>query len=96
MRADDYRRRAILAQERAAQATVPRIKEWWEDAARNWLFVAEQVEWLEGVYRRADLTQGQRQPVQQQQQVLPDKKEVERYWASIRAELKKTVAPRGA
>ena len=90
MRADDYRRRAILAQERAAQTTDPRIKEWWEDVARSWFFIAEQVEWLlEGVYRPADLTQDQPQPVQQQQQVQPDKKEVERYWANIRAELKK-------
>jgi len=81
MRADHYRRRAILAQERAAQTTDPRIKEWWEDAARSWFVVAEQVEWLEGVYRPAVP-----QRVQQQQQVQPDKKE-DRYWANIRAKL---------
>jgi hypothetical protein len=76
---DDYRRRAILAQERAAQTIDPRIKEWWEDAARGWFVLAERVEWLlEGIYRPADLTEGQSQPVQKQQQVQPDKKEVER------------------
>ena len=87
MRADDYRRRAILAQERADQTTDPRIKEWWEDAAKNWFFVAQHVEWLlESVYRPPDSTQDQPQPVQQQQQMQAD-----RYWANIRAELKKNI-----
>jgi hypothetical protein len=92
MRPDDYRRRAILAQERAAQTTDPRIKEWWEDAARNWFFVAQHVEWLlESVLRSPDSTRGQPQPVQQQHQVQPDEKELDRYWVNIRAELKKKI-----
>jgi len=38
--------------------------------------------------RLADLTQGQPQPVQQQQQVQPDKKEVERYWGKHQSRIK--------
>jgi hypothetical protein len=54
--------RAILAQERAAQTTDPRIKEWWEDVARNWFFMPSMLNgYLESVYRPPDSTRGQPQ-----------------------------------
>jgi hypothetical protein len=46
-RAEDYRRRGIEAQQRAAQTTNLSIKEAFKDVARGWLLLAEQTEWLD-------------------------------------------------
>ena len=50
-RAALYRRRGIQAQQHAAQANQPNIKDAFEQVARDWFALAEQVEWLEGHYR---------------------------------------------
>src|SRR6516164_7609485 len=50
-RAELYRRRGIQAQQHAAQANQPNIKDAFEQVARDWFALAEQVEWLEGHYR---------------------------------------------
>src|SRR5262245_16221576 len=50
-RAELYRRRGIQAKQPAAQANQPNIKDAFEQVARDWFALAEQVEWLEGHYR---------------------------------------------
>jgi len=54
-RADEYRRRAMEAKLRAAQTTEYAIKATFRDIARNWLMLAEQVEWMEhhGLHSRS-------------------------------------------
>jgi hypothetical protein len=54
-RADEYRRRGIEAQRRAAQLNDLSIKQTFTDIANQWFAVAEQVEWLES--RRSALDQ---------------------------------------
>jgi hypothetical protein len=48
-----YRQRAAEAKNRAAQTTSPPIKSAFEEVARGWLLLAEQMEWIEG--RRSSL-----------------------------------------
>jgi hypothetical protein len=42
-----YRRRGLVAKQRAAQSTDPSVKQALKDVARHWLALAERVEWLE-------------------------------------------------
>jgi hypothetical protein len=47
-RADHYRRHAIQARQRAAQALDPSsVRAGFEEVANHWIALAEQVEWLE-------------------------------------------------
>src|SRR5262245_42633539 len=46
-RADMYRQRAAEAKNRAAQIRSPSIKSAFEDVARGWLLLAEQMEWID-------------------------------------------------
>jgi len=46
-RADEYRRRGIEAQRRAAKLTDLNIKKTFTDIANHWFALAEQAEWLE-------------------------------------------------
>jgi hypothetical protein len=46
-RAEEYRRRGIEAQQRAARATDLSIKQTFTDIANGWFALAEQAEWLE-------------------------------------------------
>jgi len=46
-RAEYYRHRALLAKQRAAQATDLSLKETLKDVARHWLALAERVDWLD-------------------------------------------------
>jgi hypothetical protein len=45
--AEYYRRRGLVAKERAAHATDPSLKEAFKDVARHWLALAERVDWLD-------------------------------------------------
>jgi hypothetical protein len=47
LRADRYRERAADAKQRAAQAKIPSIKSAYEEVARSWLLLAEEMEWTE-------------------------------------------------
>jgi hypothetical protein len=59
-RAEYYRRRGIEAQQRAARATEPKIKDAFEDVASGWFVLAEQVEWLESHRpQKSDAVSGQ-------------------------------------
>jgi hypothetical protein len=42
-----YRQNAAEARQRARQTTDPSIKSAFEDVARGWLLLAEQVQWME-------------------------------------------------
>ena len=42
-----YRQRAAEARTRAAQASNPATKKAFEDVARGWLLLAEQMEWMD-------------------------------------------------
>jgi hypothetical protein len=42
-----YRQRAAEAKNRAAQISSPSIKSAFEDVARGWLLLAEQMEWID-------------------------------------------------
>jgi hypothetical protein len=46
-RPEYYRRRALVAQQRAAQSADPSLKEAFKDVARHWLALAERVDWLD-------------------------------------------------
>jgi hypothetical protein len=46
-RAEQYRRRGIEARQRAAQATDPNVRLAFEEVARGWFALAEQVAWLD-------------------------------------------------
>ena len=52
-RAEQYRRRGVEAQQRAAQITDLAIKEAFKDVARSWFALAEQTEWLDRQRDRA-------------------------------------------
>ena len=47
LRADVYRQKAAEAKQSAAQAKNPSIKSAFEEVARGWLLLAEQVEWMD-------------------------------------------------
>jgi hypothetical protein len=47
-RAEQYRRRAIEARQRAAKANEATVREAFEQVASDWFALAEQLEWLEG------------------------------------------------
>jgi hypothetical protein len=47
LRADRYRERAAEAKDRAAQEKTPSIKSAYEEVARSWLLLAEEMEWTE-------------------------------------------------
>jgi hypothetical protein len=47
VRADVYRQKAADAKDRAAQAKNPSIKSAFEEVAKGWLQLAEQVEWID-------------------------------------------------
>jgi hypothetical protein len=42
-----YRRKAVKAKNRAAQASNPHIKSAFKEVARGWLVLAEQMEWMD-------------------------------------------------
>ena len=46
-RSDEYRQKAAEAKNRAAQTTIPSIISAFEEVARGWLLLAEQMEWIE-------------------------------------------------
>jgi hypothetical protein len=46
-RSDQYRWRAAEAKNRAAQTSSPSLKSAFEEVARDWLLLAEQMEWIE-------------------------------------------------
>jgi hypothetical protein len=46
-RSDEYRQRAAEAKNRAAQTSSPSTKSAFEEVARGWLLLAEQMEWIE-------------------------------------------------
>ncbi len=52
-RADDYRRRAILAQQRAQRAPDQGLREAFGQVAADWFALAEQAEWLDRHYELA-------------------------------------------
>jgi hypothetical protein len=43
---EQYRRLAIMAKQRSAEATVPPIRQAFDEIANHWLGLAEQTEWL--------------------------------------------------
>jgi hypothetical protein len=46
-RSDEYRQRAAEAKNRAAQTSNPSVKSAFQEVARGWLLLAEQMEWIE-------------------------------------------------
>jgi len=52
-RADDYRRRAILAQQRGQRADDQGLREAFGQVAADWFALAEQAEWLDRHYELA-------------------------------------------
>jgi hypothetical protein len=50
-RSDDYRRRGIEAQNRAAAAADTTIRSAFDELARGWFALAEQTDWLDKCYR---------------------------------------------
>ena len=46
-RAEHYRRRGLVAKERAAQITDLSLKAAYKDVARHWLALAARVDWLD-------------------------------------------------
>jgi hypothetical protein len=55
-RAEDYRRRGLVAKQRAEQITDRSLREAFKDVARHWLMLAERVDWLDTQHngQRAD------------------------------------------
>jgi len=51
LRADEYRQRAASAGRRAAQLRDLGLKKAYEQMARDWLTLAEQVEWIDSIKR---------------------------------------------
>jgi len=47
LRADMYRQKAAEAKQSAAQAKNPFLRRAFEDVARGWLVLAEQIEWID-------------------------------------------------
>jgi hypothetical protein len=56
-RAEYYRRRGLVAKQRAAQTPDLCLKEALRDVARHWLALAEQIDWLDRQHN------GQQNPV---------------------------------
>jgi hypothetical protein len=52
--AEYYRRRGLVAKQRAAQITDLSLKEAVKDVARHWLALAERVDWLDRQHRPAE------------------------------------------
>jgi hypothetical protein len=52
-----YRQRAAEANNRAAQASNPHVKTTFEEVARGWLLLAEQMEWMD---RQEEMREGER------------------------------------
>jgi hypothetical protein len=50
-RSDEYRRRGIEAQNRAAAAADTTTRSAFDELARGWLALAEQTDWLDKYYR---------------------------------------------
>ena len=78
MTADEYRRQAFLAQQRARTTTDPVVKAGREQLAQEWLALADQAALLEkryGPLAAFDLAQSRQPVVLQQQQVQPQQKE---------------------
>jgi hypothetical protein len=48
LRADMYRQKAAEAKQRAANARNPSMKRAFEEAAAQWLRLAEQTDWIDG------------------------------------------------
>jgi hypothetical protein len=65
---EHYRRLGLAAKQRAAQSTIPSVKEAFKDIARHWLALAERVEWLDTQLKR------QENPTTIQKQKEPDDK----------------------
>jgi hypothetical protein len=57
LRSDEYRQRAAEAKNRAARTSDLFIKSAFEEVARGWLHLAEQMEWIEG--RKSSLLERQ-------------------------------------
>jgi hypothetical protein len=53
-RAEYYRRRGLVAKQRAAQVTDLSLREAFKDVARHWLALAERVEWQDRQHHRPD------------------------------------------
>ena len=58
-RADVYRQRAADAKKRAAQAKDLSVKKAFEEVARGWLILAEQMEWMD---RQEEAKEGEASP----------------------------------
>ena len=55
-RSDIYRQRAAEAKNRATQAKNPHVKTAFQEVARAWLLLAEQMEWMD---RQEETTKGE-------------------------------------
>ena len=55
-RSDIYRQRAAEAKKRATQAKNPHVKTAFQEVARAWLLLAEQMEWMD---RQEETTKGE-------------------------------------
>jgi hypothetical protein len=55
-RSDMYRQRAAEAKNRATQASNPHVKTAFEEVARGWLLLAEQMEWMD---RQEEMREGE-------------------------------------
>jgi hypothetical protein len=78
MTPDEYRQRAIHAEQRAAGASIPEVKSFYDDIARHWRTLADEAERLEKRYgapvsAEFFLTRSERPTLQQQQQEQPKK-----------------------
>jgi hypothetical protein len=75
MRIEQFRRRALHAQQRAGMATDPNAKVELQQIAEEWFALGEQLEWLEQRYNQlsftADLPSPTDRVAQQQQQPQP-------------------------
>jgi len=74
---EQYRRLAIMAKQRSAEATVPQIREAFDEIANHWLGLAEQTEWLGRQFASLQAPQSAepsgRTVAQQRQQIQPGK-----------------------
>jgi hypothetical protein len=79
MTADEYRRRAIRAEQRSAGASIPEVKSFYDDIARHWRSLADEAERLVKRYGTPmsaeffQTTRSERPTLQQQQQEQPKK-----------------------
>src|SRR5262245_29168696 len=70
MTPDEYRRRAINAEQRSAGASIPEVKSFYDDLARYWRVLADQAERFEKRYG-APVSAGARRPSPQPGQPHP-------------------------